>query len=121
MQQSQAHAECLPCQEPSQADLKAVEFELALGACDVAKDGFEASVKAACEACDLMFVFNLPVFDHPQTQRVAAVAWRDERDAIALVFVMLAKNGRDVQIDAACDCLPHAESVASAWFDLTTL
>ena len=118
---NQAQAETLPYEEPSEADLKAIEFELALGASDIAADGFEASVKDACEACDLMFVFNLPVFDHPETQRVAAVAWRDERDTIALVFVMLAQNGRAVRIDTTCDCLPHAASVASAWFNLTTL
>ena len=121
MHRTQAHAENTAYQEPSETDLKAIEFELALGAADIVADGFEASIKNACETCDLTFVFNLPVFDDAETQRVAAVAWRDEDDAVALVFVMLAQNGRSVRIDAQCDCLPHAASVASAWFDLTTI
>lgn len=121
MRRMQAHATNVPYDEPSEADLKAVELELALGATDIAADGFEASVDKACDACGLAFVFNLPVFDHPEVQRVAAVAWRDDENRIVMVFVTLAHNGRMVQVDPTCDCLPHAEAVASAWFDLTTI
>ena len=121
MHRTQIDAQDAICQEPSEADLKAIEFELALGAADIVADGFEASIRQACATCGLTFVFNLPVFEDAQTQRVAAVAWRDADNAVALVFVMLAQNGRTVRIDARCDCLPHAASVASAWFDLTTV
>ena len=121
MRSTQSPARKPASTSPSQTDLKAIELELALGAADIAADGFEPSIRKACETCGLAFVFNLPVFDHPDVQRVAAVAWRNECDAIALVFVTLAQNGRTAQIDATCDCLPHAEAVARAWFDLATI
>lgn len=101
--------------------LKLIELELALGAEDIRTEGFEASVRNACEASEVEFLFNLPVFDPGNTQRVAAVGWRTAPGTEPLfAFVTLDADGATVNIDKTCDCLERAPDVARAWFDLMT-
>ncbi|MBO6639365.1 MAG: hypothetical protein JJ920_16890 [Roseitalea sp.] len=99
--------------------LKQVELELALASSDILSDGFEASVRAACASCGLTFLFNLPVFDDPAVQRVAAIAWQETTDASPeFAFVTLDRDGRAVAVSAQCTCLDHGAAVALAWYDL---
>lgn len=99
--------------------LKQIEFELAMASADIVSDGFEASVRAACTACGLTFLFNLPVFDDPDAQRVAAAAWQEGDDASPqFAFVTLDRDGTAVAVSTQCTCLDHGAAVALAWYDL---
>lgn len=99
--------------------LKQIEFELAMASADIVSEGFEASVRAACAACGLTFLFNLPVFDDPDAQRVAAAAWQEADDASPqFAFVTLDRDGTAVAVSAHCTCLDHGAAVALAWHDL---
>ena len=76
-------------------------------------------VRAACAACGLTFLFNLPVFDDPDAQRVAAAAWQEADDASPqFAFVTLDRDGAAVAVSAQCTCLDHGAAVALAWYDL---
>lgn len=99
--------------------LKQIEFELAMASADIVSEGFESSVRAACAACGLTFLFNLPVFDDPDAQRVAAAAWQEADDASPqFAFVTLDRDGAAVAVSAQCTCLDHGAAVALAWYDL---
>lgn len=99
--------------------LKLVELELALGAEDIRVEGFEASVRNACAASNVAFLFNLPVFGENGAQRVAAAGWLGEdTEEPMFAFITLGRDGSKMQVDAHCDCLDHAADLARAWFDL---
>jgi len=99
--------------------LKQIEFELAMASADIVSEGFEASVRAACAACGLTYLFNLPVFDDPDAQRVAAAAWQEADDASPqFAFVTLDRDGTTVAVSEQCTCLDHGAAVALAWYDL---
>ena len=99
--------------------LKLVELELALGAEDIRAEGFEASVRNACAASNVAFLFNLPVFGQDGAQRLAAAGWiGEDAKEPAFAFITLGRDGTTVRVDARCDCLVHAAGVARAWFDL---
>lgn len=103
------------------AALKIAELDLALASLDIEADGFEPAVRRACAECGFVFLFNLPVPEPGNTQRVAAAAWPQERGTgarPALAFIMLDRAGTGVAVADSCDALPHAGAVADAWFDL---
>lgn len=98
-------------------NLKAVEFELALGAEDILANGFEACVEKAAQSAGFRPLFNLPVPPNDQLQRLAAVACMDESEPV-FTFVALNNSGDQAIVQPDLSSLPHVEKFAEAFFGL---
>ena len=116
------HSSNAPQTHPAAPDgtvaLKQIELELALTAADLSTDGFVPSVRAACTACGLTFLFDLPVPVDGEWQRVAAAGWHAPDGEPALCFVRLDRGGTRIVVTPDCPDIAHAGAVARAYFDL---
>lgn len=89
-------------QAPAGLPLEAVEFDLALCSRDIVESGFETAVREAAEKSGAVFLFQMPVIEVEDTQRVAAlrVGEADERHT---VLVHLRADGVSFEVENAAD------------------
>lgn len=109
--------------------LEAVEFDLALSSRDIVECGFETAVRDAAEKSGAVFLFQMPVIEVEDTQRIAAlrVGEAEERHT---VLVHLRADGVSFRVEDAAvsespfagialsfggvlDCLDGLESIAA--------
>ncbi len=106
--------------EAADAALKLAELDLALASLAIEEDGFEPSVRKAFAECGFAFLFNLPVPEPGDVQRVAAGAFPASGSDVepTFAFITLHGSGTSVTVSDQCDALPQAPAVARAWLDL---
>lgn len=114
---------------PADLPLEAVEFDLALSSRDIVESGFETAVRDAAEKSGAEFLFQMPVIEVEDTQRIAAlrVGAADDRHT---VLVHLRADGVSFRVENAAasdspfagialsyggvlDCLDGLESLAA--------
>ncbi len=101
----------------TQPDLKAVEFELALGAEDIGANSFEACVNRAAKEVGFVPLFNLPIPVRHSIQRLAALAAIVDEKPV-FIFVGLHEDGARAIVKPDLSQMPHLEEFAEAFFDL---
>jgi hypothetical protein len=108
---------------PASADQQAagkpdmMGFELALQLQDLQSSGFEAAVIAAVDSVGGELLFDMPLPEEKDCQRVAAVSVGSGEER-ALVLVMLPKNGEALRVETVEESSHPVAGIVAAYAGL---
>jgi hypothetical protein len=92
-------------------------FELALQLQDLQSSGFEAAVTAAVDSVGGELLFDMPLPEETDCQRVAAVSVGSGQDR-ALVLVMLPKDGEALRVETVEESSHPVAGIVAAYAGL---